>query len=341
MSEIQKYKAQVGALRSKLERADKPEIVIEIAAGAAGIEQVMQEAGLRQETEEIRPIRELWLDARWTLGRLLAKVLRSQGARADRNSTLSRSGNKFTDELKRLGLDKNRASEAQKIGTLPAKEKAAVYAEAKRDGELPTLAMLLAASRPYWKKERRSQRIKEISANNSEVETAKKFSIIYADPPWRYEHPAIGATDRSIENHYPTMTLSEICALPISDLAADDAMLYLWATAPKLEECMDVIEAWGFDYRTCAVWDKEVIGMGYHFRNQHEILLVAKRGDIPPPKAGEQPSSVYRERRGKHSAKPVYYRDLLDKMYPELEKVELFARNVAPRAGWTFWGNES
>ena len=108
----------------------------------------------------------------------------------------------------------------------------------------------------------------------------------------------MGSTDRSIENHYPTMTIDEISALPVRDLCTDDAMLYLWATAPKLVECFAVIKAWGFDYRTNLVWDKEAIGMGYHARNQHEILLVAKRGDIPPPAPGTQPSSVYRERRG-------------------------------------------
>ena len=107
----------------------------------------------------------------------------------------------------------------------------------------------------------------------------------------------MGGGNRSIENHYPTMTLEELIALPIAKLAADDALLYLWATAPKLAECIDVLRAWGFEYRTNGVWDKELIGMGYHFRNQHELLLVAKRGEIPPPPAGEQPSSVDRERR--------------------------------------------
>jgi N6-adenosine-specific RNA methylase IME4 len=82
-----------------------------------------------------------------------------------------------------------------------------------------------------------------------------------------------------------------------------------------------------------------VIGMGYHFRNQHEILLVAKRGEIPPPEAGTQPSSVYRERRGEHSAKPDYYRDLIAGFYPQLPKIELFCRS-AP-VGWDVWGNQS
>jgi N6-adenosine-specific RNA methylase IME4 len=149
----------------------------------------------------------------------------------------------------------------------------------------------------------------------------------------------MGGTNRSIENHYPTMTLEEICALPVADLATDDAMLYLWATAPKLAECMQVITAWGFEYRTNIVWAKEAIGMGYHARNQHEILLIAKRGNIPPPQAGKQPASVHREKRTEHSAKPVFYYEMIEAAYPQLPKIELFCRS--PREGWGVWGNQS
>lgn len=184
----------------------------------------------------------------------------------------------------------------------------------------------------------RIERIAEISKGNAQLGTETKYPIIYADPPWRYEHPPMGG-NRVIENHYPTMSLDEICALPVSDLAAADAMLFMWATAPKLAECMKVIEAWGFEYRTCAVWDKEIIGMGYYVRNQHELLLIAKRGDIPTPEPGTQPSSVYRERRGEHSAKPSYYRDMIAALYPSLPKIEMFCRS-APE-GWAVWGNQS
>jgi N6-adenosine-specific RNA methylase IME4 len=116
-------------------------------------------------------------------------------------------------------------------------------------------------------------------------------------------------------------------------------MLYVWATAPKLAECMQVIEAWGFEYRTCLVWDKEVIGMGFYARNQHELLLVCKRGNIPAPFPGTQPSSVYRERRTEHSTKPVFYYEMIEQAYPGLPKIELFSRS--PRRGWTAWGNEA
>lgn len=163
------------------------------------------------------------------------------------------------------------------------------------------------------------------------------FRLLYVDPPWRYEH--VETESRAIENQYPTMSLDEICALPVP--AADDSVLFLWATSPKLDEAMRVINAWRFVYRTCAVWDKEIIGMGYYFRQQHELLLVAARGSLPVPEPSVRPSSVIRARRGRHSEKPEEVYELLETMYPEFaesDRVELFARR--PRQGWAAWGNE-
>lgn len=226
---------------------------------------------------------------------------------------------------------------AADIATKPADEQREIVARGER--EILQAAKQIRAEKAVVRRTERLEKIADISKGNTELGTATKYPIIYADPPWRYENPPMGGTNRSIENHYPTMTLEEICALPVADLATDDAMLYLWATAPKLAECMKVIEAWGFEYRTNMVWDKEVIGMGYHARNQHEILLIAKRGDIPPPEAGKQPSSVHRERRDEHSAKPEFYYEMIEAAYPQLPKIELFSR--AARGGWAAWGNQA
>ena len=166
-----------------------------------------------------------------------------------------------------------------------------------------------------------------------------KYPVLYADPPWRYEHPPIGASNRSIENHYPTMSLDEICALPVGDIVADNAVLFLWATAPKLSECFQVIPAWGFTYRTCMVWVKDKIGMGYHARNKHEILLISKRGELAAPEPGNRPASVVESPRNKHSAKPEVFYEIIETMYPNMPRVELFAR--AGRDGWFSWGNQA
>ena len=103
---------------------------------------------------------------------------------------------------------------------------------------------------------------------------------------------------------------------------------------------MRVIAAWRFVCRTCAVWDK-IIGIGYYFRQQHELLLVAARGALPVPEPSTRPSSVIRARRGKHSEKPGEIYELLEAMYPtftDVDRVELFARSI--RKGWAAWGNE-
>jgi N6-adenosine-specific RNA methylase IME4 len=168
-----------------------------------------------------------------------------------------------------------------------------------------------------------------------------KFAVLYADPPWRYENPPMGGNNRSIENHYPTMTLEEICALPVGDIAHENAVLFMWATSPKLAECMQVITAWGFVYRTDMVWVKDKIGMGYHAREKHETLLIAKRGELPPPPVEARPDSVLCFPRLEHSAKPPEYYDVLDRMYPDVRKLELFGRAPEDRALWSTWGNQA
>ena len=228
-------------------------------------------------------------------------------------------------------------SAAADVADLPKQEQAEIVA--KGEAEILAAAKDIRAKKAAKKREERIEKIAEISKGNAELDTSTRYPVIYADPPWRYENPPMGGTNRSIENHYPTMTLEEICAMPVVDLATDDAMLYLWATAPKLKECMEVIEAWGFEYRTNMIWDKQKIGMGYHARNQHEILLIAKRGKIPPPEAGKQPSSLISAPRGKHSEKPVEFYEIIEAAYPTLPKIELFCRS--PREGWAVWGNQS
>jgi N6-adenosine-specific RNA methylase IME4 len=248
--------------------------------------------------------------------------------------------------LEKQGVDKHLAQRARKAANMTAPERERYVVKIKRlavaaaEGDTAVIEEARAERYERFMKKRQA-RLDEIAAKgnpNPELALGRRFPIIYGDPPWRYENPPMGDSGRSIENHFPTMTLDEICALPVADLATDDAILYMWATAPKLAECMEVIKAWGFVYRTCAVWDKEIIGPGYYFRNQHELLLVSTRGKFPKPLPGTQPSSVYRERRGAHSAKPDFFRKMIETLYPDIPKIELFAREA--HGGWAAWGNE-
>ena len=163
---------------------------------------------------------------------------------------------------------------------------------------------------------------------------AGEFDIIYADPPWKYDFSE--TTSREIEQKYPTLTVEQLASMEIP--SAENAVLFLWATAPKLLEALEVMAAWGFRYRTSACWDKIIIGMGYWFRGQHELLLVGTRGNVSPPEEGARVSSVIRQRRGKHSEKPKIVYEIIEKIFPNQKRIELFARNK--REGWQAWGNE-
>lgn len=170
-------------------------------------------------------------------------------------------------------------------------------------------------------------------AGCSAAPCSRLFGVIYADPPWRYDN---GTPGREIERHYPTMSDEEICAMTIP--AAKDAILYLWATAPRLESGLAVMEAWGFRYKTQAVWDKVKVGMGFWFRGQHEILMVGTRGKVSPPTPSARVSSVIRCPRGRHSAKPEHVREWIGEWYPDVPKLEIFGRLKRP--GWDVFGNQ-
>jgi N6-adenosine-specific RNA methylase IME4 len=173
---------------------------------------------------------------------------------------------------------------------------------------------------------------------------SKLYGVIYADPPWRFEpYSRTSGMDRAADNHYPTLTYEEILALTIegrkvSEIAADDAVLFLWATAPMLLEALDTMEAWGFEYRTHLVWIKDKAGTGYWARNQHELLLIGARGAVPAPAPGEQYASVIEAEVQQHSKKPAHFAELIESMFPSAALLEVFARE--PRAGWDVWGNE-
>lgn len=163
------------------------------------------------------------------------------------------------------------------------------------------------------------------------------YNVIYADPATRFEpYSRLTGMDRAADNHYPTMTVEQLEALQIP--AAEDSVLFVWSTVPMLAVTMRLIEVWGFAYKSSAVWTKGQIGNGYWFRNEHELLLVGTRGDIPAPLPGTQCGSHFSDRATLHSAKPPAVRAMIERFYPLLPKLEMFAREAAP--GWDAWGNE-
>lgn len=167
-----------------------------------------------------------------------------------------------------------------------------------------------------------------------------KFSVITADPPWQYGN---SATRGSAEDHYPTMTIEQICGLRsrVDEWAAENCHLYLWTTNGFLREAFDVMDSWGFIYKTCLTWVKPQIGMGNYFRVATEHALFGVRGKLPV--VDRALSNWFESPRGRHSAKPEMFYTLVEKASPG-PYLEMFARvdgQLFQREGWKFWGNEA
>lgn len=176
-----------------------------------------------------------------------------------------------------------------------------------------------------------------ISKEVAEVEAIKgKYRIIYADPPWQYGN-TMPDTFTEQRDHYPTMPLKDICDMPIREIVADNAVLFLWVTSPILEESFDVVRAWGFKYKSSFIWDKQRPVMGHYNGVQHEILLICTRGSCQPD-VRQQINSIVSIPRTQHSEKPEYFREIIDTIYPYGKRIELFARKQIE--GWDSYGNQ-
>lgn len=171
------------------------------------------------------------------------------------------------------------------------------------------------------------------------------YRVIYADPPWEYGMPqhTTEAQETVLETHYKTMRLDEILALPVRDLAAPSSVLFLWATSPLIFLAGQVIEAWGFDYKSSFVWDKVKHNVGYYNSVRHEFLLIATRGSCLPDSKTLLDSVVSIERT-EHSRKPEEFRSIIDGMYIQPkgrnDRIELFCRGELPMH-WDAWGAEA
>jgi N6-adenosine-specific RNA methylase IME4 len=188
-------------------------------------------------------------------------------------------------------------------------------------------------------RERREEREAELGAKQAAL-PQKRFGVIYADPPWRWEPwSRVTGLDIAAEAHYPTMTLDEIKALDVAGIADGDSVLFLWATVPALPQALDVMAAWGFSYKSGLAWAKDRAGIGYWFRAQHEHLLLGTRGEPPAPAPGTQaPSLIFAPVR-EHSRKPDQVYEIIESYFPNLPKIELFARHARP--GWDRYGAEA
>ena len=182
----------------------------------------------------------------------------------------------------------------------------------------------------------------------------KKYQVIYADPPWdyggkmQYDKTTIKSENEGFKRDifissasfkYPTLKLKELMKLDVNSIAADDCILFMWTTGPQLANSVKLGEAWGFEYKTVAfVWDKMVHNPGRYTLSQTEFVLAFKKGKFPTPRGARNVRQFVQIHRGEHSEKPIQVIDGITKMFPQQEKIELFARNNY--VGWDNWGLE-
>jgi Transcriptional activator, adenine-specific DNA methyltransferase len=173
----------------------------------------------------------------------------------------------------------------------------------------------------------------------------KNYEICYADPPWQYKAWSKKGQGRNAESHYPTMTIEDICTLPVSSITAENCILFMWVTFPVLPDAFRVIEAWEFSYKTVAfTWCKRnrkspswFWGMGHWTRANAEICLLATKGK--PKRISGGVHQIIDTPVEQHSKKPDVTRDKILELVGDLPRIELFARQATP--GWDVWGNEA
>lgn len=242
--------------------------------------------------------------------------------------------------LEEAGIDKYLSQRAQGRASI-AQQAFEVMVAATRERIASGAATVIDKEAHIEQKRARREMRERVLGEHQQALPQKKFGVIVADPEWRFE-PWSRTTgmDRAADNHYPTSCLEVIASRPVETIAAKDCALFLWATIPMLPHALVVMAAWGFDYKSHYAWGKDKSGLGYWSREKHELLLIGTRGNIPCPAPGTQRESLIIEPRGKHSAKPECFLDMIERWYPNLPKIELNRRGPA-RKGWSAWGNEA
>lgn len=174
-----------------------------------------------------------------------------------------------------------------------------------------------------------------------DLRPAGGYQLIMADPPWRFSNYSAAGEGKNATAHYACESLEWIKALPVSIIAADNCLLWLWATNPMLREGIEVLTAWGFEFKTAGHWVKRTsrgklsFGTGYLLRCAGEPFLIGTRGS---PKTSRSVRSVVEGPLREHSRKPDEAFAAAERLMPDANRIELFSRQ--PRPGWKGWGLE-
>jgi N6-adenosine-specific RNA methylase IME4 len=307
---------------------------------------LMEVLDIRDQAEALRHLQktaDAGLDAQNAAAELKIRAERRAGELLVTIDRKHRGGSKFHDgtlKLADLGIEKKESHRFQRIAALPEKEFQRYLIEAAEERKELTSVEVRRRAKEYLRTKKRAvdaqhgaERAKGVIVTDIADLAGKTFGTIYADPPWKYGNQS---TRAATGKHYETLTPEQLCAMPVADLAADDAHLHLWTTNAFLREAFDVIEGWGFEYRSVFVWCKPQMGIGNYWRVSHEFLMLGVRGDAKQFGNHEQMSWALLDRT-KHSRKPEEIREMVEAVSfgPYLE---LFGRR--PVDGWTVFGNE-
>jgi len=321
--------AKFDHLQAHLVVAETPKDCADLAAKAKAIQAYAKHIGLS--LVEQNKLARFRIDCMRKAGQLLRGAVRRGGS----------GGSKA--QLEPLGVERLESQRWQRLARIAEQQIEQFQAECGDELEFTYAGLMrfLSSIDKAAKKEAAHEAVEPAEMVEADIGTivtkcsdgqSQKFACIYADPPWQYGNQG---TRAATDNHYPTMPLDDICALPIKDIAADNAHLHLWTTNAFLFDAKRVMESWGFTYKSCFVWVKPQMGIGNYWRVSHEFLLLGLRGDCPFLQHDEMSWGEFP--RGRHSAKPDKVRQMIERVSPG-PRIELFSRERFE--GWSAWGNQ-
>lgn len=328
MSELVRY----DAMRSAVQAAATIDDAKDISDKAAALKAYARQ---HRDPEMFLWLAEIQLRAKRRIGELSA-ALETNEHRLNRRPSSGTPEKRAA--LAAAGLSKSEAHRCEQLARVDASEFEAYCREKVAAGKQVIADEVV---RLYGKSTRKKKVVEDIvqfdGCTVAELETlvaaGKKFGAIYADPPWVYDNQG---TRAATSNHYNGLTVDELCELPVRSLAADDAHLHLWVTNAFLFDAPRIFAAWGFEFRSSFVWVKPQMGIGNYWRNSHEILLTAIRGNAK--RFNDKSLMSWGQfDRAQHSAKPEQIRVMLEKA-SQGPYLELFGRRKVD--GWTVWGNQ-
>ncbi len=323
------------AMRVAVQQAANVDEAKDIADKATALKAYAKQ---HKDPQLFRWLAEIQLRAKRRIGELSA-ALDTARQRDDSGRLLPASGKQVKSQaLTEAGLSKSEAHRCEQIARVEEQKFEAYCAEKAEAGQQVLADEVI---RLLGKSERKARVVEDINQFNgctvaeldSLVATGQKFGVVYADPPWLYDNQS---TRAATGNHYNGLTVEELCELPVRALAADDSHLHLWVTNAFLFDAPRLFDAWGFEFRSSFVWVKPQMGIGNYWRNSHEILLTAIRGDAK--RFNDRSLMSWGQfNRAQHSAKPEQIRGMIERA-SHGPYLELFGRRKTD--GWTVWGNQ-